>query len=67
MKGVWNNLKEVKLALKNIPKQEFKGGEQRIQYTRNHLRNIHATMKQPRVYHHIVEEEKNCKTELVKW
>ncbi|KAH0717607.1 hypothetical protein KY285_013638 [Solanum tuberosum] len=67
MYGVWQKLKRVKIALKELNIAEYQGVETRIKIYRQQLHDLPNTMRQPGQSTDILQLEKEVKENLEKW
>ncbi|XP_016435958.1 uncharacterized protein LOC107762145 [Nicotiana tabacum] len=66
MQKVWNNLKGVKEAIKNLNTQHYKGVDDKIKDLRRELQGIHEEMSSKLQNKELIDKEKELKGELEK-
>ncbi|XP_049371526.1 uncharacterized protein LOC125836395 [Solanum verrucosum] len=67
MYGVWQKLKRVKIALKELNIAEYQGVETRIKMYRHQLHDLQNIIRQPGQSTDILQLEKEVKENLEKW
>lgn len=67
MRGIWNNLKEVRREMQQLNHQEFSGTTQKVQKLREKLEEKQKQLATIPVAQQDLEEEKEIKKELNKW
>ncbi|KAH0633304.1 hypothetical protein KY284_036090 [Solanum tuberosum] len=64
MRGVWRNLKKVKMPIQKLNTNEFKGVTKKVNKKRQHLMNLQSLMSDPLTASRQAMDEKQCKCEL---
>lgn len=67
MKGVWNNLKQVRREMTKINQQEYRGVSDKVQQLRRDLDSKQSQMRNIPVPQDMEESEKQIREELNKW
>ncbi|WMV25905.1 hypothetical protein MTR67_019290 [Solanum verrucosum] len=67
MRGVWQNLKKVKVLIQKLNTKAFKGVTERVNQKRKQLINLQGLMSDPLAASRLAMDEKQCKVELERW
>lgn len=67
MRGIWQNLKQVRKEINIINYKEYKGVIDKVQQLRRDLETIQNQMRSMPIPHDIQDAEKKAKEQLMKW